>query len=372
MVVQKLCACGGASPNTRLLHISTFLAFLWCKFSTFPTCFGPLHQESWFFFLKILVFHRICSLLTQNDHVFRNLFTHDLSSFDAKFPTVFQALAPLHQQILVFLQDLFSSDAKISHVFFQGFLFWCKISHGLHQLCPQSVPRFSRLSSSDAKFPTFFHISDPISPRNLGFFTGFVLFRCKMSHVFPHFLPFGTSKPWVLHRTCPLLMQNFPRFSFSDAKFPTFLPLAWPYCTKTPSLFWYKISYVFHHFWPYRTKNVLGFFTGFSIFWCKFSHIPHFWLHSAKNCAQTNKNTHTHTHNGANRICKDLQIFWPKTIFVCKAIFYIFKNKSARIYWCKANFYIFGNYSPKQKFMYVIILAGMVMYFCHWGGETAH
>ena len=47
--------------------------------------------------------------------------------------------------------------------------------------------------------------------------------------------------------------------------------------------------------------------------------------------------------------------------FVCKAIFYIFENKSARICLCKAIFYIFGNYSPKQRFMYVIVLAGMAV-----------
>ena len=49
----------------------------------------------------------------------------------------------------------------------------------------------------------------------------------------------------------------------------------------------------------------------------------------------------------------------PKHLFfVCKAIWHMFKNKSARIYLCKAIFYTFGIYIPKQKLMYVVVLAG--------------
>ena len=140
------------------------------------------------------------------------------------------------------------------------------------------------------------------------------------------------------------------------------------------------MSYIFWQFWPYHTKNLLviwcsfvrfstflaplhleywfffsldfstclallhqtcwvftGFsssdaYTGFFLFWCKTSHMR----------------TQTY-HHGASRICNNLQICWPKTILVCKAIFYTLKNKYAIIYLCKAIFYIFGNYSPKTK-----------------------
>ena len=69
------------------------------------------------------------------------------------------------------------------------------------------------------------------------------------------------------------------------------------------------------------TPKIFGFSQDFPLFQCNISHMR----------IQT-------YHHGASRICKNLQIFWPKTIFVCKATFYIFKDKSARIYSCKAIF----------------------------------
>ena len=96
------------------------------------------------------------------------------------------------------------------------------------------------------------------------------------------------------------------------------------------------------------SAKLLG-FHGIFLFWC-FHRIFLFW------CKISHMRIQTY-HHGASRICKNLQIFWPKTI-VCKAIFYIFENKSTRIDLCKAIFYIFWNFSPKQRFMYVIVLAG--------------
>ena len=67
------------------------------------------------------------------------------------------------------------------------------------------------------------------------------------------------------------------------------------------------------------------------------------------------KHTHTHTHHVVPAEPVKNAKFRPKTNFVCKANFYKFKNKSAGVYLCKAFYYILGNFSPKQKFMYVIV-----------------
>ena len=177
--------------------------YLWCKFSTFPTCFGPLHQESWVFWGKILVFHRICSLLTQNAHVFPHFWpscankSWVLHTICPLLMPNFPRFGPIAPTNPGSSQDLFSSDEKISHVFSRFPLLMQNFPRVAPALscCDAKCPTFFQvLSSSDAKFPTFFHISDSISPRNLGFSQDLAF------------------SDWVLHRTCPLLMQNFPCF----------------------------------------------------------------------------------------------------------------------------------------------------------------
>ena len=217
-------------------------------------------------------------------------------------------------------------------------------------IAPRILDFSQNLAFSDAKLPTFCHIFGPTVPNLVGFSQDVPSSDARF-HMFFHILA-------PLHqKMCLGFSQDFPS---SDAKYPHSIFLA-PLYQKllgfhSAFLFWCKISHIFPHFGPYCAKN-LSTFTGFFLFRCN---IP--------TCAY--KHTHTHTH-GASRICKILQKFWPKTIFVCKAIFYIFKNKSARIYLCKAIFYIFGNYSPKQKFMYVIVLAGMVSLKKHFLGLAA-
>ena len=190
----------------------------------------------------------------------------------------------------------------------------------------------------------------------------------------------------------PRILDVSQNLAFSDAKFPTFLSHFWP-CAKTCwvstgfpllmqdflhfstflALLHQKMSLGFRRifrllmqistipqFWPHCTQELLGFqdfpllmqdfhksstflallhqesfnFHRIFLLWCNISHV------------RMQTHTHTHAHHGSSRTCKNLQKFWPKTIFVCKAIFYIFKNKSTRIYLCKATFYLFGNYSP--------------------------
>ena len=126
--------------------------------------------------------------------------------------------------------------------------------------------------SSDAKFPTFFHIFGPIAPRILGFSQDFLS---------------------------------------SDVTFPTFVRL---FGAIAP-----RILRFFHRTFP----------------------------------------TNIHTHTMVQNLYNFTEILTQKK-FVCKAIFYIFKRRPARIDLCKAIFYIFGSYSPTLKFMYVIVLAGMV------------
>ena len=111
----------------------------------------------------------------------------------------------------------------------------------------------------------------------------YLLFCYVCVHVFVQMLLKGTC-PKIFHsfgRIAPRILV-FIGFPSSDAKFPTF-STALAHHTKNPL--------IFHRIFP---------------LWCNISHMR----------IQT-------YHHGASRICKNLQIFWPKIIFVCKAIFYI-------------------------------------------------
>ena len=154
-----------------------------------------------------------------------------------------------------------------------------------------------------------------------------------MSHIFRYF---WHQKSFGFHRIFPLLMQHFVRFStFFGPTAPRILGFFTGFSTC--------LGLLHQTCWVFTGFSSSDAFTGFSSSDAKFP-----------TC------TYKHTTMVPAESVIMLQIFWPKTIWVCKAIFYIFKNKSARIYLCKAIFYIFGNDSPKQRFMYVIILAGMV------------
>ena len=237
-------------------------------------------------------------------------------------------------------------------------------------------------SSSDAILDTL-HFSTVWAlhcTKKTRFFTEFGLFWCKTSYIFAPFLALLYQNLLGLHRMFPLLMQDVIRFSrflaplhqkmslgfsqdfpSSDAKFPTFhiFGPTVPKIVGSSQDCWVFTGFSssdanFHMFFHIFGPTAPRIFQLSQDFPLLMQHFPH---------AHTNAHTlptHTHTHHGASRICKILQKFWLKTISVCKAICYIFKNKSTRIYLCKAIFYIFGNYSPKQTFMYVIVLAGMV------------
>ena len=183
----------------------------------------------------------------------------------------------------------------------------------------------------------------------------FGLFWRKVSYVFPPL----HKESLVFHRSFRLLMQIFlclhqkslgfsQDFPSSHAalsiffhKFPHFSAF-WPHCTKH---FWGFTGFpssdatcpMFFHFFGTTAPRILGFFTGFlnmlgpTVLHPKsgfsqnfpFLMLSHDFASSdAKFPTCAYKQTY---HHGASRICKNLQVFWPKAISVCKAIFYIFK-----------------------------------------------
>ena len=164
----------------------------------------------------------------------------------------------------------------------------------------------------------FFHIFGPPAPKiSLGFSQDVPL----LTQYFLHFATFLAllcqhKYPWV-----------FAGFSSSDANFLVF---------STFIALLRQESFNFHSIFPLLMQ-----------------HFP-----------QAHTNTHTHIMVPA----ESAKVYRNSDLkhVLCKAIFYIFKNESARIYLCKAIFYIFRNNSPKQTFMYVIILAGMVKSGADW------
>ena len=162
--------------------------------------------------------------------------------------------------------------------------------HALHQ---ESLIFHRSLAFSGAKYPWLF-------PPLLGF-----------SQEFP-----SSENPWVF-RGVSLFWCNISYI------FPSF----WTHCIMVfagCSFFWCNISNVFPHFWPYCTTNPWV-FTGFLFSDATFPRFstflgptllrPKYWSHvKFPTCA------YKHT-SCTSRICKNLQIFWPKTILVCKAIF---------------------------------------------------
>ena len=188
---------------------------------------------------------------------------------------------------------------------------------GIWPFLVQSFPGFPRYTKNPLVFSQEFPSSE--NPR--------VFHRIfPPDATFPTFFhSFGPIAPGILG-----FLQDFPS---SDAKVPTFFP----HYTAPQILGFsqdFNLSYVFPLFWPLLRQE----------YWSDAKKIP--------TCACK------HT-TCTSRICKILQIFWPKTICVCQA-FFTYSNQSARTYLCKAIFYIFGNYNPKQKFMYVIVLAEML------------
>ena len=153
------------------------------------------------------------------------------------------------------------------------------------------------MSSSDAKFPMFF--------QGLPFLMQNFLHFCHMlgptvPKPFPllmqDFLRFSSFLP---HQKCPwVFIQDFPS---SDANFPTShifgstLPKIVGLSQDFPLLM--QIFPCFFHIFGLTAPRIFRFHRIFALL---MQHLPH---------AQTSKQTHTHTHNGANRICKNLQIF---------------------------------------------------------------
>ena len=211
MVVQKLCACGGASPNTRFLHNFHILGPTSdANFPHFPHVsdhctknLGFFGGKSWFF--------TGCSLLTQNFLRFSTFLTPFLQE-----TWVFTGFVLFR---LGFAQDVSSSDAKFP-MFFQGL--------------PFLMQNFLHFCSSDARFP-FFHHFWPYRTKNvLGFF----------------------------HRIFHLLMQIFPH--------PAFLA---PLCQKL--LGCHRIFLFFSCFSTFSAllHQESSSFTGCFLFWCNIYHM---------------------------------------------------------------------------------------------------
>ena len=153
---------------------------------------------------------------------------------------------------------------------------------------------------------------------NPRFFTEFGLFWRKASYVFPllnqESLVFPSFDAIRCFSTCLALLHQkilgflFARFFASDATFPTLFHSFGPNCTRNA---WF-LQIFLPHAWPYCAQNC-WLFTGMFLFWC-FHRIFPLLMQTSNMRIQT-------YHHGASRICRNLQIFWPRTFFVCKAIF---------------------------------------------------